>query len=66
MGYALSRKAVDQVVIVKKVRTTDLGNDGAPFDFSQNRRIDYQQPAELRRDLTETLIQYFQRIGFIN
>lgn len=66
MGYALSRKNAEQVMIIKKQRAADLGNDGAPFDFTQNRRIDYDQPAQLKTSLAEALIQYFQRIGFIS
>lgn len=36
LGYALSRKRSDQILIVKKLRTGDLGNDATAFDFAQN------------------------------
>jgi hypothetical protein len=51
--------------MVKKSRSADFGNDGTPFDFSQNRRIDYNQPANLKQEISETVVEYFERIGFL-
>ena len=65
LGYALSRKRVDQVLMVKKVRVNDLGNDATPFDFAQNRRIDYDRPAAAKAAVSEAIVQYFERIGFL-
>jgi hypothetical protein len=65
LGYALSRKRADQILMAKKSRTTDLGNDATPFDFAQNRRIDYDRPANLRTAISGTIIEYFERIGFL-
>jgi hypothetical protein len=65
LGYALSRKRADQVLMVKKKRLTELGNDATPFDFAQNRRIDYEKPAAVRAQISEILVQYFERIGFL-
>jgi Predicted nucleotide-binding protein containing TIR-like domain len=65
LGYALSRKRADQILMIKKSRSADLGNDVPPFDFSQNRRIDYERPAIAKNQISETIIQYFERIGFL-
>jgi len=65
LGYALSRKRADQVLMVKKSRSADLGNDVTPFDFSQNRRIDYDRPANLKQAISEAIVEYFERIGFL-
>ena len=65
LGYALSRKRADQVLMVKRTRTGDLGNDATPFDFAQNRRIDYERPATVKTEISETIVQYFERIGFV-
>jgi hypothetical protein len=64
LGYALSRKRADQVLMVKKVRAGDLGNDATPFDFAQNRRIDYDRPAVATAAIAQAIVQYFERIGF--
>lgn len=66
LGYALSRKNEEQVLIVKRNRAKDFGNDQTPFDFSQNRRLDYDQPAKLKNDLAALVIAYFERIGFVH
>lgn len=65
LGYALSRKRADQVVMVKQNRNGDLGTDTTPFDFSQNRRIDYTKPADLKNKISDIIIEYFERIGFL-
>ena len=65
LGYALSRKKADQVLIIKKIRSAELGNDSTPFDFAQNRRIDYDRPSNLRQQISDAVIEYFERIGFL-
>jgi hypothetical protein len=65
LGYALSRKNDDQVVIVKHSRASDFANDLPPFDFAQNRRLNYERPAQIKTDLAATIVSYFERIGFI-
>lgn len=65
LGYALSRKRADQVLMVKKSRSADLGDDVTPFDFSQNRRVDYDRPAVAKAEISATIVQYFERIGFL-
>jgi hypothetical protein len=65
LGYALSRKRADQVLMIKKRRAADLGNDDTPFDFSQNRRIEYDQPSVLRQAISVAIVGYFERIGFL-
>ncbi len=65
LGYALSRKRADQVLMVKRNRQADLGNDATPFDFAQNRRIDYERPANVKAAISDTVVQYFERIGFL-
>jgi hypothetical protein len=65
LGYALSRKNEEQVLIVKRNRSADFGNDLAPFDFSQNRRINYDRPAQIKNDLSEAVVSYFERLGFM-
>lgn len=65
LGYALSRKNDDQVVIVKHSRTTTFANDQSPFDFDQNRRLNYERPAQIKADLAATIVSYFERIGFM-
>lgn len=66
LGYALSRKNDDQVIIVKKSRHKDFASDDAPFDFSQNRRINYEKPAQAKAAIKTAVIEYFERIGFID
>lgn len=65
LSYALARKRSDQIILVKKSRKVDFGGDHVPFDFEQNRRIDYDKPANLKKDLKELLVRYFRRIAFI-
>ena len=65
LGYALSRKRADQVLMIKKNRSADLGNDSTPFDFAQNRRINYSSPSDLNRQISDTIVEYFERIGFL-
>jgi len=66
LGYSLSRKNDDQIVIVKKSRQKDFASDDAPFDFSQNRRINYEKPAQAKTAIKATIVEYFERIGFID
>ncbi|MCX5968199.1 MAG: nucleotide-binding protein [Cyanobacteria bacterium] len=65
LGYALSRKRADQVLMIKKSRSAELGNDSTPFDFAQNRRIDYDRPATLKQQISDAVVEYFERIGFL-
>lgn len=65
LGYALSRKNEDQVVIVKRGRGTDFANDQPPFDFAQNRRLNYERPTKVKTDLMAMIVSYFERIGFV-
>ncbi len=66
LGYALSKKNNDQVVIVKKSRKNDFASDSVPFDFSHNRRVDYKKPAQAKEAIRSIVVDYFIKIGFID
>jgi hypothetical protein len=66
LGYSLSKKNMNQVVIVKKARTGDFANDHPPFDFAQNRRVEYTQAANGRNRVRDIIVQYFEQIDFID
>ena len=66
LGYALSKKKTNQVLIVKRARQDDFANDTPPFDFAQNRRIEYTQPANGKEEIRDVIIQFFEQIGFID
>jgi hypothetical protein len=65
LSYALVQKKADQVLLLKQKRTKDLPNDAIPFDFEQNKRIDFDAPASLRREVQSILISHLRRRNFI-
>ncbi len=65
LSYALARKGSGQIVLVKKGRKEDFKDDRVPFDFEHNRRIDYDKPAKIRKDVKAILIDYFTRVNYI-
>lgn len=65
LSYALAKKRSDQIILVKRSRKADFTGDHVPFDFEQNRRINYDKPAKLKKELKELLISYLKRIAFI-
>ena len=65
LSYALQRKRSDQIIIVKKNRD-DFPNNEVPFDFRQNRRLEYGQPAQMRTNLRQIILEQLERIGFIS
>ncbi len=66
LGYSMSKKKMDQVLLVKKSRNDDFQNDLPPFDIAQNRRVEYEQPANARNQIRDIIIQYFESIGFVD
>jgi hypothetical protein len=65
LSYALARKRPDQIVLAKRVRKEHFKDDRVPFDFDHNKRIDYSQPAKIRKDLKDILIAYFRSVNYI-
>jgi hypothetical protein len=65
LGYALAQKRAGQIVLVKRERKLDFPDDQVPFDFSHNRRINYSEPAKLKRQIMDILINYFRNINYI-
>lgn len=65
MSYALAHKNPDQVLLLKLDRKKDIPADVIPFDFDQNKRLDFDQPARLKKDIKTILIAYLRRRNFI-
>lgn len=65
MSYALHKKQIAQIVLVKKGRKDDLNMDGVPFDFQQNRRLDYAKPDKVKKEVKDILIAYLRSINFV-
>ena len=65
LSYALSKKRLDQVILVEKSRKDEFKADAVPFDFEHNKRIDYDKSSKIAKDLREILIGYFKRCNFI-
>jgi hypothetical protein len=65
LSYALARKTPDQVLLLKQDRKKDIPKDVIPFDFSQNKRLDFSKPAKLRSDIEAILIDHLRRRNFI-
>ena len=64
LSYAMARKKPDQVLLVKKKRA-DFLPDKVPFDFEHLKRADYEQPAKLKKAVSEILQSYLQRLNYI-
>jgi len=63
LSYALSKKPVDQIIIIKKKRN-DI-DDNVPFDFRQNRFLIYEEKNVLKKELLSIIKNYFERIKYI-
>jgi hypothetical protein len=65
LSYALTKKSADQVLIIKKNRSSEFSNDSVPFDFDNNRRLNYDKPAGLKQEVLKILIEFLQRKNYI-
>lgn len=64
MSYALQRKRKDQIILVKRTRD-DVAVDGVPFDFSQNRYLEYKTKGQARDCIKAIIVQNLEILGFI-
>ena len=65
VSYALSQKTPEQVLLLKHNRSKDLSSDETPFDFTHNKRLDFDKPAKLKKDIQDIVIGYLRRHNFI-
>lgn len=65
MSYALAHKNPDQVLLLKLNRDKDIPVDDIPFDFEQNKRVEFSQPAKLKKEIKDMLIGYLRWRNFI-
>lgn len=64
LSYALQRKSEGQIIIIKQKRN-DLDNDLVPFDFQQHKYYLYEQSSDLQQQLTYTIANTLEKMGFI-
>jgi len=65
LSHALARKQPGQILLAKLKRGADFKDDRVPFDFEHNRRIDYEMPAKMKKDLKDILVTYFRSVNYI-
>jgi hypothetical protein len=65
LSYALARKNPEQVLMLKQDRTKEISSDSIPFDIDQNKRVDFSQPAKLKKEVKSILVDYLRRRNFI-
>jgi hypothetical protein len=64
LSYAMAHKKPAQVLLLKQKRT-ELGEDKVPFDFEHLKRLNYDKPATLKKDIQGVLTGFLQRINYI-
>lgn len=65
LGYALTKKNDNEILLLKHNRANDLSNDATPFDFEHHKRLDFGQPAPLKAEIQAILISYLKGRNFI-
>lgn len=66
LSYALVKKRPEQVLLLKKQhKKDDVKNDNVPFDFDQNKRVDFDKPAQMKKQVLEILTAYLHKRNFI-
>lgn len=71
VGFAISVKEADQIIlVVRKRNTMDLPGDGRdaehyPFDIDHLRRLEYEGGGEIRSKLAEELRQHLHKRGLL-
>lgn len=65
LSHALTNKGSNQIILVKKRRTSDFKDDRVPFDFDHNRRLEYDKPAKLKGELKDIIIEYLRTVNYI-
>lgn len=63
-SYALLRKEMNQIVLVKR-RRKELKNDDTPFDFSKNRRLDYESAGQVKAELKKMIVQILEKNNYL-
>lgn len=63
-SYTLQKKREDQIILIRQERE-GVASLEVPFDFRQHRHIKYKKPANLKDQLTRTVIQTLERIDWI-
>ena len=64
LSYAMARKNPGQVLLIKRERD-DFKPDKVPFDFEHLSRVNYDNPAKLKKDILDILKAFLARLNYI-